>query len=65
MKTYYRIRMQANKWWAYILDDGAKELVDQHIGPSLTFEEADSAGKATGLIDIDRSKFPRGRELIQ
>lgn len=63
MKTYFRIRMQALKWWAYILDENTNEMVDHHIGPFTTFNEANEAGQATGLIDIDRTELPRGSQL--
>jgi hypothetical protein len=63
MKHFFRIRMQANKWWVYVLNAEGKELTHEHIGPMATFKEATDAAEATGLIDMDKSEFPKGGQL--
>lgn len=61
---YFRIRMQALLWYVFILDEHGKEMPEEHIGPFDHFSEAEDRAKATGLIDMDRSEFPRGRDLV-
>lgn len=61
---YFRIRMQALQWYVFILDEHGTEMPEQHIGPFGSHQEAEDRAKETGLIYMDRSDFPRGRDLI-
>lgn len=61
---YFRIRMQALKWYVFILDEHGTEMPENHKGPFDSFIDAENGAKETGLIDMDRSEFPRGRDLV-